>query len=196
MTSSGERVNDDEAEECEGGEYEEEESNDEDASSYSSLPYFYAVPLWRVALFGLLGSNAYVLYWSYRCWLEYRQAWGYSREPFWRKVHGRTGYRISPFWRAALASLYAFALFPAVDRECRKQGVQGLGAPIVLALLLGMLTLFAGKWLIGPVWVLLPVQTAINRLNRDSRPPPITAGEILSVCLGLLLQLLQTLRVR
>jgi hypothetical protein len=149
-----------------------------DASDVVAFPndsstgaFFFPASVTRVALFSLIGSWFYAGYWMYRAWAAYRRAWGYSREPFWRKVHARTGYRVSPVWRAILGSAYCFALFPAVDRECRAAGVPGLRAPLLLALVFSAVRVFGDSeslWLrlaSSPVWALVPAQLAINRLN-------------------------------
>jgi len=155
--------------------------------------WFVPTSVAKVVVFGVIGGWLYCAYWMYRNWQAYRRAWGYSREPFWRSVHEATGYRISPFWRAVFAGGYTFCLFPAVHRECRHNGVRGVAVPIILAILFQFLVLSSQqqpayvRLLFSPVWVIVPVQLAINRLNwsvRREAPFGLDGLEALCVVLG------------
>jgi len=158
---------------------------------------FYSVPLPQLLAFGLIGANLYVGYWMYRCWSAYAAAWGYSRRGFWRRVDRATGYRVNPFWRAVLGSFYCLALFPAIQRECRQSRVRALPFPMLLGWVLNVLavahaspTSLVVRLALSPVWALVLVQLAINRLStkRGVRPRfRTTAIELLFVTLGGLL---------
>jgi len=161
----------------------------EGASDQRDPPWFYPLPLLQFVGSALLGGWFFAVYWSYRNWSAYRIAWGYSRAPFWRDVYAATRYRVSPFWRAAFGVSYGICLFPAIDRECKEQGVRGIRAPVLLALGTVLLSALAGtqhnRLLIGllsPALIMLPVQLAINRLNqRAARAPrlrwdPVAVG--------------------
>ncbi len=172
---------------------EREPASERPASKHDS--WFFPTSLAKVVVFGVIGGGLYCAFWMYRNWQAYRAAWGYSREPFWRQVHAATGYRISPFWRATLGSGYTLCLFPAVHRECRNNRVPGVAAPIVLAFLFQLL-IFASlqqsasaRFLFSPIWVFVPVQAAINRLNRKHKPTfGLDPAELLFVALGGLLR--------
>ena len=175
---------------------EEEEADGTPSSPPLSAVWFFPTPVWKLIAFVIVGGWPYCAYWSYRNWLAYRRAWGYSREPFWREVHAVSGYRPSPFWRAFLHNGYCLCVFPAVQRECRAQGIVGVGAPILLAALYGLLQaygLLAPRSLVSglvcAVWPLVPIQLAINRLNRRAGRAvsfDVSAGELCMVLLGAL----------
>lgn len=144
----------------------------DDTQPSSTPPVFYPVlPLKLVAL-TLVSGGAYLYYWMYRSWRAYRDSNGYSAGAFWRAVQARTGYRPSPFWRGLLWSYYAFALFPAIDRECRVRGEKLPLSPVVLALAVVLTSYtssaFAGAALL-PALALIPLQLAVNRVNPDVR---------------------------
>lgn len=159
--------------------------------------WFFPTPVLKLLLFGLIGGVWYCAYWQYRNWRAYRAAWGYSREPFWSAVHAATGYRPSPLWRALLGVWYCFALFPAVERECRAHAVSGMGAPFLLAVAFWlsstasmMVHAFSLEhFVLQPLWAMLVVQVAINRLNRSRGHGPswqMTGMELVFVGLGAL----------
>ena len=128
--------------------------------SLKQRPDFYLASVVKVALFSVLGGWFYTYYWMYRSWSAYRAAWGYSQESFWRQVYEATGYRVSPFWRSLLASGYSFALFPAIQRECRLAGTAGVGVPILFAIAYNIVPMLdsgsnlALSAVTSPVWVL------------------------------------------
>jgi hypothetical protein len=180
------------------GDDEEDENEREPASERLVSQHdrwFVPMSLAKLVVFGVIGGGLYCAFWMYRNWQAYRAAWGYSREPFWRQVHAATGYRISPFWRATLGSGYTLCLFPAVHRECRNNRVRGVAAPVALAFLFQLL-IFASllqppfvRFLLSPIWVFVPVQFAINRLNRTRQPAfALDPAELLFVVLGGLLR--------
>jgi hypothetical protein len=181
---------DDDANEDDRTEQETETDRDE-----QPRVWFYPMPLGKFVLFGVIGSTWFCVYWMYRCWRAYRDAWGYSKRDFWERVHAKTGFRISPFWRSVLSGSYCFALFPAVQRESKAARLPGLGAPIVLALLfnfLGLVVMNAEaltRLLFTPAWAILPVQLTINRLNTRAGLPIASrssAAEIAFVVFGAL----------
>jgi len=161
--------------------------------------WFYPNHLGKLVLFGLVGGGPFLFFWAYRSWQAYAANAGYSRHGFWRRVRRATGYRPSPFWRALLATNYFLCLFPAVDRECRARGLRGVPAAEVLAAGVAVLWFVEGRIpgllvssLLSPVWLLVPVQLAINRLHlREGRPlhPRTDGWEVLWVALGLLARL-------
>jgi hypothetical protein len=158
--------------------------------------WFYPNHLVKFVVFGLLGGGPFFVYWAYRSWKAYAANAGYSRHVFWGRVREKTGYRPSPFWRTLFLQAYFLCLFPAVDRECRARGLRGVRGAELLAWGFGFLLLagpeVAGvveKGLISPVWAVLPVQLAVNRLHTtDGRPLRWTTDgwELLWVALGLL----------
>jgi hypothetical protein len=181
----------------------EGEGHQDALSAGDALPaapdvWFYPLPIWQLIAFGLAGGGFFQVYWSYRCWSAYRAAWGYSRGEFWRSVYAATGYRISPFLRSLLGLNYALFLFPAVERECRAACVRGARAPVAFALcaaVLGMLGLAhhggLAASLLSPIWAVIPVQLAVNRLNeRAGRRIAFRANglELLLVALGAFLK--------
>jgi hypothetical protein len=154
---------------------------------------FRPMPVVLLLAFGAAGGWLYCAYWMYRNWVYYRNASGYSRAAFWHRVRRATGYEISPFWRAVFASCYCFCLLPAIERECRSARVLGVGAPVLLAFAFNGLPFFATgahpllRIAALQVWVLVPVQLAINRLNAAAGLKPAfrtTAVELLIVAVG------------
>lgn len=146
--------------------------SDDSQPSTSTPPVFYPVlPLKLVAL-TVISGGFYLYYWMYRSWRAYREADGYSARAFWRTIQNRTGYRPSPFWRGLLWSYYAFALFPAIDRECRTYGEKLAVSPVVLAIAVILTSYtssaFAGAALL-PALALVPVQLGVNRVNSNNR---------------------------
>ena len=186
--------------ELEGGEqgYEDEGPDSEPAAERAEPlvnTWFEPMPVLKVLLLGIPGGMLYCMYWGYRNWAIYRRAWGYSRTPFWREVWEATGYRVSPFWRSVMFTWYALCLFLAVQREAKDKGAGGVGSPILLHLLLSVLLLYRVtvahtplvRALCTPVWALVPVQWAINRLNRavgKSIPLRVNAVELLCAAVG------------
>ncbi len=159
----------------------------------SSRGCFRPLPLALLVVYGAVGGWLYCVYWMYRNWALYRMESGYSRAGFWRRVRRATGYEISPFWRAVLAGCYAFCLFPAVERECRVARVVGTRAPVLLAFAFNALPVFAVseqpllRVLASPIWAVVPVQLAINRLNATIGRKPgfrTAAVELLIVGVG------------
>jgi hypothetical protein len=160
--------------------------------------WFHAEPVWKLVVFGLAGSSIYIFFWMYRNWSAYRHASGYSRRPFWRQVKRTTGYEPSPFWRSVFGVTYCFCLFPAVDRECRRNGVEGVVAPIALAIAYDVVMPLIWAAVAGPirlprldVLALVPVQLAINRLNCHAGRPArfrVQGIELVAVAVGAWLQ--------
>lgn len=140
--------------------------------STSTLPVFYPVLPLRLVALTVVSGGFYLYYWMYRSWRAYRDADGYSARAFWVTIQTRTGYRPSPFWRGLLWSYYAFALFPAIDRECRAHGEKLPISPVVLAIAVTLTSYtssaFAGATLL-PALALVPVQLAVNRVNSRER---------------------------
>ena len=169
-----------------GDEVDEVDEGAPDSAPPPPGDFFFPMPVSRLIVFGLLGGWLYGVFWFYKNWQAYRRAWGYSSEPFWRDVHAATGYRISASWRALLSGFYCLSLFPAVQRECKANRVAGLGAPFVLAASMMLLAIFGALYptrfvvgLIGQAWALVPVQLAINRLNRHvERPLHVRIGAV------------------
>jgi hypothetical protein len=163
--------------------------------------WFYPNHLGKLVVFGLAGGVPFFLYWAYRSWTAYATNGGYSRRPFWRRVRKRTGYRPSPFWRAVFLDPYLLCLFPAVDRECRQRGVRGVRAAEGLALAFSLLVFarsvvegFVEKSLLSPVWAVIPVQLAVNRLHAtEGRRVSVTTDgwELIWVAVGVMLALRQ-----
>jgi hypothetical protein len=158
--------------------------------------WFYPNHIGKLVVFGLVGGYLFCAFWAYRSWQAYAANAGYSRRTFWNDVRRATGYRPSPFWRAVLLPYYQLCLFPAVNRECRVRGVRGVPAAELLALAFAVLarfgdqsTEFVERALLSPVWAVVPVQLAVNRLHRAEgrRLRLETDGwELLWVLVGLL----------
>jgi hypothetical protein len=159
--------------------------------------WFYPNHVAKVVVFGLIGGFPYLAYWGYRSWRAYADNWGYSRAPFWRGVREASGYRLSPLLRGFFIGCYAVCLFPAVDRECRARGLRGVRAAELLAwgfMLLWQIHALSQGWvplsLFSPVWAVVPVQLAMNRLHRaEGRDLPFAASgwEIVWVLIGALM---------
>jgi len=191
---------DDEGDDSDG---DDSEAPSSDRQIRSPVLVWFAMPLWRLWLFTLVGGWVFQVYWFYRSWAAYRASWGYSKREQWLAVHARTGFRISPGWRAFL-QFYSYALLVAVRREARLNGIRSMGPP-ALFFVIQAVALFAG--LNNVVWlevallslVFLPAQLTVNRLSdslsQGRRREPVRGLEIASALVGAYLTWFQYTRV-
>src|SRR6478736_1970930 len=175
------------------------DSDDDSAAKSSDLRelsspvlVWFAMPLWRLWLFSLVGGLVFHIYWMYRSWAAYRASWGYSKRKQWLAVHERTGFQVSPGWRA-IAQVYSYPLLVAIRREARLKGIRGMGPP---ALWFGIQMLATSAALNNLVWlelslfslVFLPAQWTVNRLAESSpqghRREPVRGLELVCVLVG------------
>jgi hypothetical protein len=149
---------------------------------------WYAIPVWRLWLFSLLGGAVYQMYWMYRSWRAFRQSMGYSEQARWLARYERNGFRPSPFWRAALG-VYSYCWLVVVRREARLSGVTSFGPPgLWFACQLSGLWLPLGWSLIGVSIAFVPAQLAVNRmhdsLGANQAREAVTAAELVWLALG------------
>jgi hypothetical protein len=151
--------------------------------------YWYAIPLWRLFLFSLLGGSVYQFHFTYRAWQAHRESFGYSAEPRWRARYEATGFRVSPFWRAAL-TVHNYSWLLVVGREARRRGVPGFGpAGLWFLLQLAALVFFPPGWnILALSLALLPAQLTVNRLHDKTTGSraraPISAAELCWLAMG------------
>lgn len=169
---------------------EHDELEDDDEEEAPSAVW-YAVPLWRLWLFSLLGGLPYQGYWAYRSWCAFRVSEGYSRHALWRARYRANGFRVSPFWRALLG-VYTYCFMLVVRREARLARVSGFGPPWVwFAAQLSALTFLPLEWgLLALSLAFVPVQSVVNRIHdrvEGTRTRArLSAAELCWLALGLL----------
>lgn len=155
---------------------------------------WYAIPVWRLFLFSLLGGNIYLLHYMYRSWQAHRRSFGYSAQAVWRARYDATGFQVSPFWRAALL-VYSYSWLSVVRREALRERVPGFGpAGPWFALQLTALSFLPMGWnILALSVVFLPAQLTVNRLHDRAHGEkwrePITAGELCWLGLGVVAML-------
>jgi hypothetical protein len=177
--------------ETDGHEPEHEHEHEHEHETVAAV--WFAMPLWRLWLFTLLGGGLFQIYWLYCGWAAYRRSWGYSKQQQWRSVYLQTGYRVSPFWRAVL-QVHSYALLAAIWREARVAGIRRMGSP-GLWFVMQMLTLVVGVSMTKVWWstgvlslTFLPAQATVNRLS-DAQGgararEPMAAGELVCLLVG------------
>lgn len=151
---------------------------------------WFALPIWRLWLFSLLGGGLYQAYWMYRSWRAFRASDGYSRHALWQARHAANGFRVSAFWRAATV-FYSYCFLVVVEREARRAQVSGFGPPwLWFALQLAAITVLPFGWnLVALSLAFVPAQLTVNRLhdklNESRKREPIRAAELCWLAAGL-----------
>ena len=131
-----------------------------EVASYRVAPQF-AVSLSKLVVMSLCTFGLYELYWAYKHWDAQRRR---ERE------------ELSPFWRAFFAPLWAFSLFPRLQRITAMYGVpatwSGSGLALAYFLLHLVWRLPDPYWLLSLLGVLplLVVQRSVNTLNETVAP--------------------------
>jgi hypothetical protein len=131
-----------------------------EVDAYRAAPQF-AVSRSKLFVMSLCTFGLYELYWAYKHWVAIRQR---ERE------------NLMPFWRAFFGVLWAFSLFPRIQRLAAGHGIEATWSGSVLAL--AYLILEASWRLPDPLWLvsflsvlpLLVVQGAVNKLNAALAP--------------------------
>src|SRR5687767_15670126 len=107
-----------------------------DTTSYRAIPQF-AVSLTKLAVMSLVTFGIYELYWSYKQWDAQRR---------------RDTEDMMPFWRAVFAPLWAFSLFPRLQRLSDTHGVGVAWSGTALAV--AYLVLHVTYRLPDPYWLI------------------------------------------
>jgi len=118
-------------------------------------PEFYSVSVPKLFVLSLCTLGLYELYIQYRNWAL---------------IKARDNSDIKPFWRAFFAIFFVYGLFSRVDQSARNHQLPGTAAgPLAAGWIITTLLwrLPDPYWLIcyAAVFFLLPVQSAINRIN-------------------------------
>jgi hypothetical protein len=169
------------------GESEDAAADDQDGLAAPTV--WFAIPVWRLWLFSLLGGTVYQMYWMYRCWQAFRASMGYSAQERWQERYENNRFRASPFWRAALL-LYTYCWMLVVRREALRNRVASFGPPwLWFALQLAAITVLPFGWnLLGLSLAFLPAQLAVNRMHdklyANRVREPITAAELCWLAAG------------
>jgi hypothetical protein len=122
---------------------------------------YFPVSLMKLTVMSICTFGLYQLYWFYRNW---------------RLIKEREEIGIAPVFRAYFASLFCYALFMRIQDDAEAQEL-----PITLAagfLAAGWIVLTLLVALPDPYWLitflsvifLLPVQSAVNDINREMNP--------------------------
>ena len=131
-----------------------------DLAAYRAVPQF-AVSLTKLVVMSLCTFGFYELYWAYKHWDAMRR---------------REQEDLSPFWRAFFAPLWAFSLFPRLQRLTSMYGVPATWSGTGLAV--AYFLLHIASRLPDPLWLVsllgfLPVlvaQRSVNALNEAVAP--------------------------
>jgi hypothetical protein len=142
-------------------------------------PAFFLVSSTKLVVLSLCTVGIYEYYWFYKNW---------------RIIRDRTGEDISPFWRTFFALFYCYQLFDRVRKHSPELSTSGFPAGLLAA---GWIILSVVWKLPDPYWlvtflsvfILLPVQQAINGINQAaaSRHDPnarFSGWNWVAVCLG------------
>ena len=145
----------------------------------TSAPFF-AVSTTKLVVLSFCTLGIYQLYWFYQNW---------------RLIKRRTRENIMPVWRAIFGIFFCYSLFSRVRNHDPQSSAAKLDAGPLAAgwIVLGILArLPEPYWMITflSVFVLLPVQGAINSINRQEAPDSdpnsrFSAWNWLAVVLGL-----------
>jgi len=123
---------------------------------------FFAVSLLKLIALSLCTNNLYQVYWFYQNW---------------RLIKDRENLDISPFWRTFFGFIYFFDMFTGIRDYAKQKGIAFNFHPGILALSCMFVPVCVGL-LPSPYWLiiyisvvfLLPVQAAVNRINRSVVP--------------------------
>ena len=123
-------------------------------------PAFFPVSRTKLIVLTFCTLGIYEYYWLYKNW---------------KLVRNRTGERIMPFWRAFFAVFFCYSLFDRVRKYRPDLPASQIAAgPLAIAwiVLTVLHKLPDPYWLVtfGAAFVLLPVQSAIDAINRDVAP--------------------------
>jgi hypothetical protein len=155
-----------------------------------SLPPFFAVPVWKLALMSFFTLGLYDLYWFYRNW---------------QRIRVREQKNISPAIRVFFAFLFCIPCLLKIRKYGLTIGVRPV-PPMILLALLWLIARLMGDMpqpLILPslcgVLFLLPVQAYVNRVNAVAVPAHdrnnrLTRANIFWILIGAIVLLLNLMR--
>ena len=124
-------------------------------------PPYFPVGIFKLATLSIASFGLYLIYWFYQ---------------HWKREYARTGDSLNPVARAIFSPIFAYSLFSRVKAQLVGDEHEDLSSPGLLAA--AYFVLIAAGRLPDPWWLLaflaflplLPVQFAINRLNRRCAP--------------------------
>ncbi len=133
---------------------------DAEQDAYGAAPFF-GVSLTKLVVMSVCTFGLYQLYWCYKQWQAERKQ---SHED------------LSPFWRAFFAPLWGFSLFDRIRSAAEFRRVEVTWSPnwlgFAFLILMWLWRLPDPYWLVSYLSFLplLPVQSAVNRLNSVAAP--------------------------
>jgi hypothetical protein len=134
-----------------------------DAMPEPAAPYFNPCSAFKLALLTTLTSTFYLPYWVWKHW----------------SIEKTRDAEISPLLRTIFGGIFFYSLARQVKDECDIRDVRCRYSPAILTGLMwaiGFASTLGGasRWLAFFIWIpLMPVQLAINRINRIVAPASV-----------------------
>ena len=143
---------------------------------------FFPAGLSKLSVMSVVTFGLYEVYWFYKNWSD---------------IKTREGIKINPVLRAIFYPLFAYSAFKRIKDKGAEVGAQTGYSPGALAT--AVFLLIASTYLPDPVWLisllsfvpLLPVQSAVNRINAKVAPDAdrntrFSGWNVFGVVLGIL----------